>query len=62
VRVVVSLDAIEGALARVGQAVEMDNNTRRAQGRVIHVFKECEAAHAGGRISLTVSVAFTRAT
>jgi multidrug efflux pump subunit AcrA (membrane-fusion protein) len=40
VRVVVSLDAIEGALARVGQAAEMDYNTGRAQGRLIGVFKD----------------------
>jgi HlyD family secretion protein len=42
VRVVVSLDAAEGALARVGQAAEMDNNTRRAQGRLIDVFKNSD--------------------
>ena len=40
VRVVVLLDAIEGPLARVGQAAEMDNNTRRAQGRLIDVVKD----------------------
>ena len=40
VRVAVSLDAMEGALARVGQAVEMDNNIRRAQGRLIDVLKD----------------------
>jgi hypothetical protein len=40
VRVVVLLDAIEGALARVGQAAEMDNRTGRAQGRLIDVVKD----------------------
>ena len=42
VQVVVSLDAVEGALARVGQAAEMDSNTGRAPGRVIGVFKDGE--------------------
>ncbi|HEY7499334.1 MAG TPA: hypothetical protein VH740_12510 [Vicinamibacterales bacterium] len=40
VRVIVSLDVVEGPLARAGQAAEMDNNTRRAQGQVIDVFKD----------------------
>ena len=39
VRVIVSLDAIEGALVRVGQAAEMDSRTGRSQGRLIDVFK-----------------------
>jgi hypothetical protein len=42
VRVVLSLDATEGALARVGQAAEMDNNTRRAQGRVTDVMNDSD--------------------
>jgi HlyD family secretion protein len=40
VRVVVSLDATEGALARVGQSVEIGNGTRMAQGRVIDVLND----------------------
>ena len=40
VRVVVSLDASEGALARVGQAVEMRDNIRTTQGRLIDVLKD----------------------
>ena len=34
------LDAIEGALARVGQAAEMDYNTGRAPGRLTGVFRD----------------------
>ena len=44
VRVVVLLDSIEGALARVGQAVEMDNRSGRAQGRLIDVVKDGDNA------------------
>jgi hypothetical protein len=40
VRVVISLDAVEGPMARVGQSVEMDNTTHKAQGRVTDVFKD----------------------
>ncbi len=43
VRVAISLDAIEGPYVRIGQAVEMaverDNNTFRAKGRLIEVVK-----------------------
>ena len=42
VRVVMSLDAIEGRMARVGQLVEVDNRIRRAQGRVTDVFKDVD--------------------
>jgi hypothetical protein len=39
-RVVMSLDAVEGRMVRVGQAVETDNRVRRWQGRVTDVFKD----------------------